>query len=190
MLDLIKKNIQESIETKQKVAINLAPQIEQSAKIIIEAIKNGKKVLICGNGGSAADAQHFAAELVGRFEKERKALPSIALNTNVSTLTALGNDYGYEEVFARQVDAFGQEGDVFLGISTSGKSPNVLKAINRAHANGLQVITLLGRDGGPMKDKKGLHIIVPSNTTSRIQEAHIMIIHIWCKLLDEELFKQ
>jgi|SRR3989344_2602236 len=190
MLETIKNSIQESIETKQKVATSLTTQIEKSAKIIIDAIKKGKKVLVCGNGGSAGDAQHFAAELVGRFEKERKALPSIALNTNVSTLTALGNDYGYEEVFARQVDAFGQEGDIFVGISTSGKSPNVLKAIDRANAKGLQVITLTGRDGGLMKDKKGLHIIVPSNTTSRIQESHILIIHIWCKLLDEELFKQ
>lgn len=189
MRETITKSIQDSIETKQKVATILATQIEESAKIIINAVKQGKKVLVCGNGGSAADAQHFAAELVGRFEKERKPLPSIALNTNVSTLTAIGNDYGYDELFARQVDAFGQQGDVFVGISTSGKSPNILKAVDKAIAKGIHVITLGGKDGGTMTQKKGTHLIVPSNSTPRIQESHIMIIHIWCKLIDDEVFK-
>lgn len=184
MRNTIQKNILESIEIKQKV-LELAPQIEESAKTIIDALKQGKKILVCGNGGSAADAQHFTAELVGRFEKERQPLPSIALNTNVSTLTAIGNDYGYDELFARQVEAFGQEGDVLVGISTSGKSANILKAIDNAIERKIRVITLGGKDGGTMKQKKGTHIIVPSNTTSRIQESHIMIIHIWCKLIDE-----
>ena len=184
MQDTIKKNILESIETKQKM-LELSPQIEQSAKIIIQALKQNKKILVGGNGGSAADAQHFAAELVCIFEKERQALPSIALNTNASTLTAIGNDYGYDQLFARQVSAFGQEGDVFIGISTSGKSPNILKAIDKASEKKMQVITLGGKDGGLMKSKQGVHLIVPSNTTSRIQESHIMIIHIWCKLIDE-----
>ena len=187
MLEEITRNINESIETKQKL-LALQPQIEQTAHTIIEALKNNKKILICGNGGSAADAQHFAAELVGRFEKERKPLPSIALNTNVSNLTAIGNDYGYEEVFSRQVNAFGQEGDVFIGISTSGKSPNILKAIDTALEKKMQVITLGGKDGGLMKTKKGIHIIAPSNVTSRIQECHILIIHIWCRLIDKILF--
>lgn len=197
MLDVIRKNILESIETKQKV-LELAPQIKESAEIIIDALTQGKKILVCGNGGSAADAQHFAAELVGRFEKERQPLPSITLNTNVSTLTAIGNDYGYDELFARQVEAFGQEGDVLVGISTSGNSPNVLKAIYKAVEKKMSIITLGGKDGGAMKQtlaeqsssghhkgEKVTHIIVPSNTTSRIQESHIMIIHIWCKLIDE-----
>lgn len=188
MLEIIKHNIADSIETKQRL-IELAPVIEKTAKIIINAVKQGKKVLVCGNGGSAADAQHFAAELVGRFEKERRPLPAIALNTNVSTLTAIGNDYGYDELFSRQVDAFGQEGDVFVGISTSGKSPNILKAINKAIEKKIEVVTLGGKDGGVMKQQKGTHVIVPSNSTPRIQESHILIIHIWCKLIDEELFK-
>ena len=188
MQDIIKENILESIRTKQKIT-ELAPIIEETAKIIINAVKQGKKILVCGNGGSAADAQHFAAELVGRFEKERRSIPSIALNTNVSTLTAIGNDYGYDELFSRQVDAFGQEGDVFVGISTSGKSSNIMKAISKAIEKKIEVITLGGKDGGIMKQQKGTHIIVPSNSTPRIQESHIMIIHIWCKLIDGELFK-
>ncbi len=186
MHDKITQLINESIETKQKLR-ELTPQIEQSAQTIITALQQGKKILACGNGGSAADAQHFVAELVGRFETERKPLPAIALNTNVSTLTAIGNDYGYDELFARQVNAFGEEGDVFVGISTSGKSPNVLKAIDEAITKKMHIITLGGKDGGMVKNKQGTHIIVPSSTTSRIQECHILIIHIWCRLLDEAM---
>ncbi|MBI4140865.1 D-sedoheptulose 7-phosphate isomerase [Candidatus Woesearchaeota archaeon] len=178
--------INESIETKQRLH-ELTLFIEQSAQTIITALQNGKKILACGNGGSAADAQHFVAELVGRFEGERKPLPAIALNTNVSTLTAIGNDYGYDELFARQIRAFGEEGDVFVGISTSGKSQNILKAIDAAIEKEMHVITLGGKDGGTMKMKPGMHVIAPSQTTSRIQECHILIIHIWCKLLDETL---
>ena len=184
MRERITQLINESIETKQRLH-TLMPLIEQSAQTIITALQNGKKILACGNGGSAADAQHFVAELVGRFETERKPLPSIALNTNVSTITAIGNDYGYEELFARQVHAFGAEGDVFVGISTSGKSPNILKAIDAALEKKMKVITLGGKDGGMMKNKNGTHLIMPSEITSRIQECHILIIHIWCKLLDE-----
>lgn len=188
MHETITQLIKESIETKQKLC-ELTPVIEQSAQIIITAVQQGKKVIACGNGGSAGDAQHFVAELVGRFEQERKPLPAIALNTNVSTLTAIGNDYGYEEVFARQIRAFGNEGDVFIGISTSGKSPNILKAIDAAVEKKMKIITLGGKDGGAMKTKNGTHVIVPSQTTSRIQECHILIIHIWCKLIDDAIQK-
>lgn len=187
MLSRITEAINDAITTKQKV-LELAPLIEKSAQIIIKALKQGKKVLVCGNGGSAADAQHFAAELVGRFEHDRKALPAIALNTNVSTLTALGNDYGYDAVFSRQVAAFGTEGDVFIGISTSGNSPNVLTAIDAALQKKMEIITLGGRTGGLMKTKPGTHVIIPASVTSRIQESHILIIHIWCKLIDDVLF--
>lgn len=163
--------------------IDLDPVIK-TAEIVTEAIGNGKKLILCGNGGSAADAQHIAGEFVGRFLKERKPMPAIALNTNVSILTAIGNDYGFDEVFARQVDAFGLEGDVLLGISTSGKSANIIRAIKKARSKGMKVVGLTGEDGGQMKDICDVCIRVSSNITPRIQEMHIIIGHIISELVE------
>ena len=162
----------------------LAPRINECAQIIINALKNGNKLLICGNGGSAADSQHFAAELTGRYKCERNPLPAVALSTDTSALSAIGNDYGFEFVFERQVRALGRSGDVFVGISTSGNSANVLKAADSARQNGMQIIALLGKDGGTMKSYENA-IIVPSSDTARIQEMHILIIHTLCAAIDD-----
>lgn len=183
----IEQGIKDSIATKQAVLSQLVPLIENTGKVLIDALKKGNKLLICGNGGSAADAQHFAAELIGRYEKERRSLPAIALTTDSSNLTAIGNDYGYEDVFARQVAGLGNKGDVLVAITTSGKSPNVLKAIDVARQKGISVIGLTGKDGGLMNDLPITNIIIPSQSTSRIQESHILIIHLWCKLVEDAL---
>lgn len=184
MQDIIKNNLLESIETKNKV-LNLIPQIEQAAQTIINALKNNKKVLVCGNGGSAADAQHFVAELVVRFETNRKALPAIALTTNTSNVTAGANDFGFQTIFSRQVEALGEEGDVLIGISTSGNSENVIKAFETAKNKRLATICLNGKDGGRINHLQlNTNIIIPSQNTARIQESHITIIHILCKLID------
>jgi len=186
----IQKIIQESIETQKKVISALVPEIEQSAKTLIRALKEGKKVLVCGNGGSAADAQHFAAELTIRFEKNRKAIPAIALDTNVSSLTACANDFAYENIFQRQVEALGREGDVLVGITTSGGSKNITAAFKTAKEMKLMTICLNGKTGGEVKELGVNHnIIIPSMNTARIQEAHITILHVWCKLIEESLFK-
>ena len=179
----VAEQINESIETKKKL-LELSKEIEESGKVIVDALKNGNKIMICGNGGSAADSQHFAAELAGRFEKERKALPGISLTTDTSNLTAVGNDYGFDNVFARQVEALGKAGDVLVAISTSGNSINVLRAVEKALSLGIKVIGLTGRDGGVMKNLQ-TKVIVPAQKTSRIQECHILIIHIWCGMVDE-----
>jgi len=184
MQDIIKGEIQGSIATKQEVLAKLVPDLEKTANILINALKNNNKILICGNGGSAADAQHFAAELIVRFETERKALPAIALTTDTSILTAGANDYGIDTLFSRQIEGLGNKGDVLIAISTSGSSPNILKAIEAAKKKGMEVIGLTGRDAGKMKSLPIQNIIIPSQTTARIQEAHIMAIHIWCKLID------
>jgi len=166
----------------------IAPDVINAGKLIIKAIKAGNKILICGNGGSAADAQHFAAELVGRFERERKALPAIALTTDTSILTAVGNDYGYESIFYRQIEAIGKPGDVMIGISTSGNSRNVILAMEAAKDRGVKSIGLLGCDGGTLASNVDMAVIVPHSVTARIQEAHIFIIHFWCALIEKELF--
>jgi D-sedoheptulose 7-phosphate isomerase len=161
------------------------------ARLIVETFKNGNKVLVCGNGGSAADAQHFAAELVAKFrKKERKALPVLALHTNTSTLTAWANDVGYEEVFARQVEAFGKPGDLLLAISTSGNSKNVVKAVEVAKNIGIKTVLLGGRDGGVLKDLVDHSVIVKAHDTPRIQEAHIFILHFVCDYVEEEYAPQ
>lgn len=162
----------------------LFPKVEQAAQIIKKALSSGKKVLVCGNGGSAADAQHFAAELVGRFEKERKGLPAIALTTDASILTAVGNDYGFGRIFERQVEALGSEGDVLLVLSTSGNSENILIALKKANEKGMKTVSLLGKGGGKAKGIATLEMVVPSESTPRIQEMHGLIIHILCGLLD------
>ncbi|MDB5029741.1 D-sedoheptulose 7-phosphate isomerase [Mucilaginibacter sp.] len=169
----------------QKVIDTLAPDIEKACDMITTAIKNGNKVLVAGNGGSAADAQHIAAELSGRFVKDRKALPGIALTTDTSALTSIANDYGYEYVFSRQLEALAQPGDLFIGISTSGNSQGVLNAFKTAKAINCNTLGLSGRDGGQMNGLCDLNIIIPSTITARIQEMHILIGHILCKAVDD-----
>lgn len=188
MQEEIKQQLEESARVKQLIAETLAEKIEQAAKLLINAYRQEKKVLVFGNGGSAGDAQHLAGELVGRFKMERKALPCIALTTDTSIITAVGNDYGYEDIFTRQVEALADQGDIVIGISTSGNSPNVLEAMRVAQAKGAKAIALTGRDGGEMKDLAELSLIVPSEDTPRIQEGHITIIHILCHLVERSLF--
>lgn len=167
---------------------DMTAQIAEMAAMLTDAFKNGNKLLTMGNGGSAADAQHFTAEIVGRFKLERKALPSIALSTDTSILTAIGNDYGYDAVFSRQIEAHAEAGDVVVGISTSGNSPNVLKALELARERGCRTIGLLGKDGGSIKYACDLALIVPTCDTPHIQEGHITIIHIVCDLVENSLF--
>jgi len=154
---------------------------------ITECLERGNKILICGNGGSAADSQHFAAELVGRFKLERKGLPAIALTTDTSILTAIGNDYGFDQIFERQVEALGKEGDILVGISTSGNSENVIRAVKKAKEIGIYTIGLLGKSGGKLKDLVDLSLVVPSNNTPRIQECHVLIYHIVCEEVEKRL---
>jgi len=167
---------------------DLSPQIAELARLLTETFHSGGKLLVLGNGGSAADAQHFAAEMVGRFKLERPALPAIALSTDTSILTAIGNDYGFDLAFRRQVEALAAAGDVVVGISTSGNSPNVLAALELARARGCRTVGLLGRDGGGIKAVCDLAVIVPSADTPRIQEGHIAVIHIVCDLVERTLF--
>jgi D-sedoheptulose 7-phosphate isomerase len=166
----------------------LTPKMIQVAELLVDAFRNGKKLLVMGNGGSAADAQHLAGEIVGRFRLERPGLPAIALNTDTSILTAVGNDYGYEAIYRRQVEAHGQEGDVVIGISTSGSSPNVLSALRLAREKGCRTVGLLGKDGGSIKGLVDIDLTVPGHDTPRIQEGHITIIHILCELVEQALF--
>ena len=187
MKEKIAKDIQDSITVKQALLKETPALIEKATHTVFESLKSGHKVLFFGNGGSAADSQHLAAELVGRYEKERRGLAAIALTTDTSILTALGNDYGYEKVFERQIEALGQKGDVAVGLSTSGCSKNIVAAIKKAKSLGLKTIGFLGRDGGDLKNLVDLAILVPSQKTSRIQESHILIGHILCERLDELL---
>lgn len=187
MNDLIQGEFFSHIDTAQSTLKSLVEPIQKAGEIFIGALKNGNKIMICGNGGSAADSQHFAAELSGRYLSERDALAAIALTTDSSALSAIGNDYGFDCVFSRQIEALAKSGDVLLAISTSGKSPNILKAINTAKTKNCQIIGLSGRDGGEMNC--ALNIIVPSAHTPRIQEMHILIIHIWCNLIERAFLK-
>ncbi|MRR06584.1 MAG: D-sedoheptulose 7-phosphate isomerase [Deltaproteobacteria bacterium] len=175
-------------EVLEALERELTPKMIQVAELLVEAFRNGKKLLVMGNGGSAADAQHLAGEIVGRFRLERPGLPAIALNTDTSILTAVGNDYGFEAIFRRQVEAHGQEGDVVIGISTSGSSPNVLSALRLAREKGCRTVGLLGKDGGSIKDLVDIDLTVPGHDTPRIQEGHITIIHILCELVEEALY--
>ena len=186
----VAEHFNESIQTKQQAAQVLAEPTAQAAELLFNALANDGKFLICGNGGSAADAQHFAAEMTGRFEKERMELAAIALTTDTSALTAIGNDYGFDHVFSKQVRALGRAGDVLVGISTSGNSGNVIEAIKAAHQNGMHVIALTGRDGGKiaqMLQEGDVLLNVPYPRTARIQEVHILLIHAMCDCIDTML---
>ncbi|WP_165010035.1 phosphoheptose isomerase [Neisseria yangbaofengii] len=182
----------ESIEAKQQAAQVLAEPTAEAARLLLQCLMNDGKILVCGNGGSAADAQHFAAEMTGRFEKERMELAAIALTTDTSALTAIGNDYGFDHIFSKQVRALGRAGDVLLGISTSGNSGNVIEAVKAAHERDMHVIAMTGRDGGKMaamlKDSDVL-LNVPHPRTARIQENHILLIHAMCDCIDTMLLE-
>lgn len=187
---LIDQFVAESLHVKSDFFKENRTRIAQVAETIAHALRNGRKVLFFGNGGSAADAQHLAAELVGRFGPDRSPLAAISLATDTSALTALGNDYGYDQVFARQLQALGQAGDVAIGISTSGNSPSILSALDVARAKGLFTVGFTGSTGGKMIDRAEVLFRVPSRQTPRIQETHIMLGHIICDLVDRELFPQ
>jgi D-sedoheptulose 7-phosphate isomerase len=187
MHERLEQHFRDSIETKQ-ASLALVPELARAATLMIESLRHGGKILSCGNGGSAADAQHFSSELLGRFEAERRSLPAVALTTDASTTTAIANDYGYSQVFARQVDGLGRAADVLLAISTSGNSPNVLAAIDAAQRKGMAVVALTGRDGGRLADRLAdddVEIRVPSQRTIRIQEVHLLIIHSVCDLIEQ-----
>lgn len=188
MKNVVIQQLHESAAVKIKIAEELSDKIVEAAGVILSAFRNGKKVLLAGNGGSAADAQHIAAEFVGRFKAERKALPALALTTNTSILTAIGNDYHYDHIFERQVQAFAASGDVFIAISTSGESPNIVRAAEYARKTGVTVVGLTGKGGGVLARISDIALVVPSQDTQRIQEAHITIGHIICGLVEQRLF--
>ncbi|MDN4037087.1 phosphoheptose isomerase [Massilia sp. YIM B02443] len=184
-------HFQESADLKMKSAALLAPHISQAVELMFGALSNGNKILACGNGGSAADCQHFAAELVGRFERERFPLPAIALTTDTSILTAVGNDYSFKEIFSKQVQAFGQAGDILLAISTSGNSGNVLAAVEAALEREMRIVAFTGKDGGQLGKlltDADVHINVQHARTARIQEVHLCAIHAICDGIDVALF--
>jgi D-sedoheptulose 7-phosphate isomerase len=184
---LLARSLREHLETIKALLDSRLGEIESAGRFICEALDAGNKILLCGNGGSAADAQHIAAELVGRYEQQRRPFPAISLTTDTSALTALSNDYGYEEVFARQVEALATAGDVLIAISTSGKSPNIVKAAEKARALNCKTIALTGCSGEPLASCCDLAVVVPSERTSRVQEAHITIGHLWCEMVDANL---
>lgn len=191
LLKRVEQHFAASFEAKQRTLAMIGPRIAQAAEVLAERLQRGGKILACGNGGSAADAQHFAAELVNRFEMERPGLAAIALTTDSSTLTSIANDYAFEQVFARQLRALGRPGDALLAISTSGHSPNVLAAMAAAQELGVITVALTGRDGGKMAEQlkaDDLELRVSATVTARIQETHILIIHCLCDLIDQRLF--
>jgi len=190
MKNYIKDQIKKSYETKQVIYENedLINKIEDVAKKCVALYRTDKKTILAGNGGSAADAQHIAAELVGRYGFDRPSIPSLALTTDTSNLTAIGNDYGYDQVFSRQLEGMGQEGDIFIGISTSGNSVNIIKAFESAKKKGIMTVALTGRDGGEMAKSADIALVIPSNSTPRIQESHILIGHIICDIIEQEIF--
>ena len=189
----ITQHFNDSIQTKQQSLEQLAPAIARGAAVICQALDQGGKVLSCGNGGSAGDAQHFSSEMLNRFEMERPGLPAVALTTDSSTLTSIANDYDYDQVFSRQVQALGNPGDVLLAISTSGNSGNVARAVEAAHANNMQIVALCGRDGGKLSGllaDSDVEIRVAVNSTARIQEVHLLVIHCLCDLIDQHIASQ
>jgi len=187
----ISNHFRDSIETKKRAQDDLVTVIQRAGDLMVNILLNEGKILSCGNGGSAADAQHFSAELLNRFEKERPGLPAVALTTDSSTLTAIANDYSFKQVFSKQVRAIGRSNDLLLAISTSGNSDNVIEAINAAHDRDISVIALTGKDGGAiakMLNQKDIEIRAPSERTARIQEVHLVIIHCLCDFIDTKLF--
>ncbi|MFA6129663.1 MAG: D-sedoheptulose 7-phosphate isomerase [Candidatus Omnitrophota bacterium] len=190
MRERIKDILLESIQVKEEILRNQIDSIFEISQLMIDCLKKGGKVIVFGNGGSASDSQHIAAELVGRFKKDRSALAGIALTTNTSILTSLANDYGYDVVFARQVEALGKKNDVVLGISTSGKAKNVALGIKQAKKMGIKTVALSGGDGGEIVKLADLSLLVPSKITARIQEAHITIAHIICEMIEQELCQE
>lgn len=186
----IEKHIRRHIEVFENVFLPMAPQVEQCAALLCACFRSGGKVLVMGNGGSAADAQHLAAEMVGRFMMNRAALPAIALTTDTSILTAVANDFGYDEVFKRQVEALANPEDVVIGISTSGNSTNVVAALDVARKKGCRIVALSGRDGGRMAAYADLNLNVEVDETPRIQEVHLSMIHILCDLVEQQMFAQ
>jgi len=193
LISRIKQNFQDSISTKQIAADLLAEPLATAAQMITQCLLGGGKILSCGNGGSAGDAQHFSSEMLNRFEMERPGLPAVALTTDSSTLTSIANDYSFDQVFSKQVSALGQQGDILLAISTSGNSINVNRAIEAAHDREMQVIALSGKQGGDMASlltSDDAEIRVPSDSTARIQEVHLLAIHCICDLVDHQLLGQ
>ena len=188
MIAEIRSQLQANRGVIERMEMNLTPLIAEMAVFLTDTFRSGGKLMVMGNGGSAADSQHFAAEIVSRFRMERPGLPAIALSTDTSILTAIGNDYGFDFVFRRQVEALATPGDIVVGISTSGNSTNVKTALELAHEKGCRTIALIGRDGGGIKDVCDLALVVPSDDTPRIQEGHIAIIHIVCDLVEKAMF--
>ncbi|MDP2044035.1 MAG: D-sedoheptulose 7-phosphate isomerase [Candidatus Omnitrophota bacterium] len=190
MRERIKDILLESIQVKEEILRSQVGQIVEIAELMIDCLKKDGKVIVFGNGGSASDSQHIAAELVGRFKKDRSALAGIALTTNTAVLTSLANDYGYDVVFSRQVEAVGKKNDVVLGISTSGKARNVALGIKQAKKMGIKTVALSGGDGGEIVKLADVSLLVPSKVTARIQEAHITIAHIICEMIEQELCQE
>ncbi|MCK9455552.1 D-sedoheptulose 7-phosphate isomerase [Sulfurimonas sp.] len=190
MKNYIKNQIKKSYETKQAIYENeeLLNKIVEVCKLCVKLYRGKNKTILAGNGGSAADAQHIAAELVGRYGFDRPSIPSLALTTDTSNLTAIGNDYGYDKVFSRQLEGMGQEGDIFIGISTSGNSKNIINAFEVAKQKGIKTIALVGKGGGEMAKIADIALVVPSDSTPRIQESHILIGHIICDIIEKEIF--
>jgi len=187
MKQTIKNEFLSHLETVNKTIEIMQEHLAEASTLAVETLKSGNKILLCGNGGSAADAQHIAAELVGRYKSERRGLPAIALTTDTSALTAISNDYGYDRVFDRQVEALANKGDLLIGISTSGNSANILSALQAAKDLGCNTLGMSGKDGGKMNDICDINLIVPSDDTPRIQEMHILLGHTICQIIDNEL---
>lgn len=191
LIERVRNHFNGSIQTKITSSDVMAENIAQAGQRCADALLAGQKILSCGNGGSAADAQHFSSELLNRYLCERPSLPAIALSTDTSTITAIANDYSYDQVFSKQIKALGQEGDLLLAITTSGQSKNILEAVEAAHARGMEVIALTGRDGGALASVLGpqdIELRVPSDVTARIQETHLLVIHCLCDMIDFSLF--
>lgn len=192
LFERIKHNFNESIQTKAASMDVLVDPIAQAGELMVQCLLNNHKILSCGNGGSAADAQHFSAEMLNRFEAERPSLPAMALTTDASTVTSIANDYSFNEIFAKQIKALGQAGDILLAISTSGQSKNILHAVAAAHMRDMCIVALTGRDGGEMPNllnAQDVEIRVPADSTARIQETHLLIIHCICDIIDRQLFE-
>ncbi len=185
--DTVHRDFSEHLQTIELVRTTLSDSIKKIGTLLAQSLAKGGTLFWCGNGGSASDSQHLAAELVGRFKKNRRALRSVALTTDTSVLTCIANDYSYQDIFARQVEALGRTGDILIGISTSGNSENLLRAFKVAKEMGLITVALLGKGGGPAKDLADHALVIPSQTTARIQEAHILIGHILCEVIEQEL---